>query len=106
VPWSRAKLLRFAPDAPVWHLNRTGLRELLAHQYRLGRSFATVCDRVQVPYQSFSRWPLLAAAPALRLVALGARLSRQPGLLLEASILSPLLVLGLAAWASGVAAVR
>jgi GT2 family glycosyltransferase len=106
VPWSRANRLRFAADAPVWHLNRTALGDFLRHQYRLGRSFASVCDRVDVPYARFSRWPLLSVAPALRLAALGVRLSRERGLLLRAWVLTPLLMLGLAAWTAGVAAER
>jgi hypothetical protein len=106
VPWARAKRLGFAPDAPVWHLNRTGLTDLLRHQFLLGRSFPAVCDRVDVPYARFSHWPLLPAAPALRLGALGIRLSSQPALLRKASRVSPLLALGLAAWGAGVAAAR
>lgn len=106
LPWGRAEQLTFAPDAAVWHLNRTGLLELLRHQYRLGRGFAAVCDRVDFPHSRFSRWPLLAMAPALRLLALAGRLSGQPRLLLQAARLSPLLTLGLLAWTAGVAAGR
>jgi hypothetical protein len=106
IPWGRAKQLRFAPDAPVWHLNRTRLVEMLGHQRRLGRSFAAVCDRVDFPHGGFSHWPLLAAAPALRLGALGARFSRQPALLCDSGRVSPLLIVGLAAWTAGLAAER
>jgi cellulose synthase/poly-beta-1,6-N-acetylglucosamine synthase-like glycosyltransferase len=106
VPWGRAKRLRFAADAPIWHLNRTELAELLRHQYRLGRSFAAVCDRVEFPHGGFSRWPLLAGAPLLRLGALAPRLGSQPALLRDAMRVSPLLALGLAAWTAGVAAER
>ncbi len=106
VPWARSQRLQFAADAPVWHLNRTGLGELMRHQYRLGRSFVAVCDRVDVPYARFGRWPLLSLAPALRLGALGLRLSRQRSLLRTGFELTPLLALGLAAWTAGVAAER
>jgi glycosyltransferase involved in cell wall biosynthesis len=106
VPWARSKRLVFAADAPVWHLNRTRLDDLLSHQYRLGRSFATVCDRVDVPYDRFSRWPLLTVAPALRFGALGMRLLRQRHMLRKVLELSPVLALGLTAWAVGVAAER
>jgi glycosyltransferase involved in cell wall biosynthesis len=106
VPWGRAKRLLFAPEAPVWHLNRTALGDLLRHQYRLGRSFPAVCDRVDFPHGRFSRWPLLVFAPGLRFGALARRLSNQPALLREATRVSPLLGLGLAAWTAGVAAVR
>jgi len=105
-PWGQAKRLQFAADAPVWHLNRTRMADLLGHQYRLGRSFAAICDRVDFPHRRFSRWPLLMLAPGLRFGALGARLSGQPALLRSAGRVSPLLVLGLSAWAAGVAAER
>jgi cellulose synthase/poly-beta-1,6-N-acetylglucosamine synthase-like glycosyltransferase len=106
VPWGRANRLAFAPDALVWHLNRTRLVELLLHQHRLGRSFAAVCDRVDFPHARFSHWPWLAIAPGLRAAALTLRLSSQPELLIRATGLSPLLALGLAAWTAGVAAER
>ncbi len=106
VPWGRANRLNFARDAGVWHLNRTGLREMVAHQYRLGRAFASVCDRVDFPYRRFSHWPLLAVAPLLRFGAIVRRLSRQPTLLAEAGRVSPFLALGLAAWTAGVASKR
>jgi hypothetical protein len=72
------------------------------------RSDATlvVCDRVGFPHRRFSRWPLLASAPALRLAALGLRLAGQPALLRAAVRVSPLLVLGLGVWTAGVAAAR
>jgi glycosyltransferase involved in cell wall biosynthesis len=106
IPWGRAKRLQFAPDAPVWHLNRTGLRDLLHHQYRLGRSFVAICDRVDLPHRRFSHWPLLTIAPMLRLGALGVRLVGQPTSLRSGFRISPLLALGLTAWAAGVAAER
>jgi cellulose synthase/poly-beta-1,6-N-acetylglucosamine synthase-like glycosyltransferase len=106
VPWGLGKRLVFAPDAPVWHLNRTRLVELVRHQYRLGRSFAAVCDRVDFPHRRFSRWPLLTAAPALRMGALSVRLAGQPALLREAARVSPLLTLGFGVWGAGVAAAR
>jgi glycosyltransferase involved in cell wall biosynthesis len=106
VPWARSKRLEFAPDAGTWHLNRTRLDDLLAHQYRLGCSFVTVCDRSEVPYKHFSSWPLLAAAPLLRLGSLGLRLSGQADRLREVLRLSPVLSLSLAAWTAGVAAGR
>jgi hypothetical protein len=106
LPWGRAKRLRFARDATVWHLNRTGLRDLVAHQHRLGRSFPAVCDRVDFPHSRFSHWPLLATSPVLRLGAMFARLSGQPALVRDATRVAPWLCLGLAAWLSGVVAER
>ena len=106
VPWGRANQLRFGPDAGVWHLNRTGLQELLRHQYRLGRAFAAVCDRVDFPHGDFSHWPLLAVSPVLRLGAMVRRLSQRRELLEQSARVGPLLGLGLAAWTAGVASER
>jgi glycosyltransferase involved in cell wall biosynthesis len=106
LPWGQSNRLVFARAAQIWHLNRTGLPELLRHQYRLGRSFATICDRVDFPHGYFSRWPFLPAAPGLRLLALGLRLSAEPRRLRQTLGLSPLLGLGLLAWTAGVASER
>jgi glycosyltransferase involved in cell wall biosynthesis len=106
LPWGREGRLGYAADAQVWHLNRTGLNELLTHQYRLGRAFASVSDRVNFPGSAFSRWPLLPVAPAARLAVLLRRLSRDPGLRRQVWGLSPLLALGLVAWATGAAVER
>ena len=106
MPWGQTQRLAFASDAAVWHLNRTDFRELIRHQYRLGRSFAAVCDRVDVPYSRFSRWPFLAATPGLRLVALAVRMSGQRALARDFARVSPLLTLGVTAWTAGLAAER
>jgi glycosyltransferase involved in cell wall biosynthesis len=106
LPWGRANRLRFVPDAGVWHLNRTGLQELMHHQYRLGGAFADVCDRVDFPHRGFSHWPLLTLSPALRSGAMVRRLSQRPALLREAARVGHLLGLGLGAWTAGVASQR
>lgn len=105
VPFGLADGLAFAADAPVWHINRTGFVELLRHQYRLGRSFAAVCERSDFPHAQFSRWPLLTVAPILRLGALVRRLSHQPELLRAAARAGGPLLIGLVAWTLGVASV-
>ena len=105
-PWGEAGALGFVDDARVWHLNRTRLRELLAHQYRLGAAFVAVCDHVAIPSRVFSRWPLLAAAPAARLLSLWLRLRGQPRARAEAIMISPLLAAGLVAWGAGAATAR
>ena len=106
IPWGRSRRLLFAPDAAVFHLNRTSLYELIRHQFRLGRSFADVCDRVDFPNSAFARWPLLTAAPGLRLAALALRLAGQRRLLRDAAVVSPLLALGLGVWTAGLATQR
>lgn len=106
IPWGLSNRLEFARDAAVWHLNRTRPTELLRHQYRLGRAFAAVCDSVEFPHRRFSRWPMLAAAPGLRLAALGRRLAGQPELIRASIGIPHLLIIGLGAWATGLAAGR
>ena len=106
VPWSRASQLQFAAAAGVWHLNRTRLRDFLAHQFRLGRSFVWVSCRTDVPYRRFSEWPFLVLAPGLRLVTLIARLIVRPPLLRRALLVVPLVALGLLVWTAGVAIER
>jgi glycosyltransferase involved in cell wall biosynthesis len=106
VPWALRGRLGFAHEALVWHLNRTHLPELIRHQYRLGHSFAAVCDRVEFPHRRFSRWPWLTVAPALRLAALGLRLRGRPRPLSDVVELTPALVLGLLAWTGGLSAGR
>jgi glycosyltransferase involved in cell wall biosynthesis len=106
LPWGRANRLGFAPDAAVWHLNRTGVSELVRHQHLLGRAFASICDRVDFPHRRFSHWPFLAVAPAMRVGALGLRLGGQPESFAKAARVGPLIMLGLSAWTAGVAAQR
>jgi glycosyltransferase involved in cell wall biosynthesis len=106
VPWARRGELGFSAPGAVHHLNRTTLAALLRHQFRLGRSFAATCDRVDHVYARFSRWPLLPVSPVLRLLALGLRLRHQPQLRTAALRCGPLLVLGLGVWGGGVAAER
>ncbi len=105
-PWGNGHKLGFARDAPVWHLNRTRLRELLRHQYRLGVAFASICDQVEFPYRALSRWPLLMTAPALRIGALVLRLRRQHRLRAQALMITPQLMIGLAGWSVGLTVAR
>jgi GT2 family glycosyltransferase len=105
-PWALSGRLGLAPDAVVSHLNRTGAAELMRHQYRLGRSFAAVCDRVEIPHARLSRWPLLPIGPALRLPALLARARGHRVTSRRLARVLPIVSLGLAAWGAGVAAER
>jgi cellulose synthase/poly-beta-1,6-N-acetylglucosamine synthase-like glycosyltransferase len=94
--------LAFAPAARVRHLNRTGLREYLAHQARLGAGFAVICARVDFPHRQLGRPVLAPLGVPSRLASLARRLLRHPREALQAFVLLPLLVLGLVAWAMGV----
>jgi glycosyltransferase involved in cell wall biosynthesis len=101
-PLGRRGELQFSAHSGVTHLNRTGLMTFLRHQVRLGRSFATVCQRSAFePRWLGSRWLAPLAAPA-RLISLSRRLSGQPELARQALMAAPLIVIGLCAWSVGV----
>jgi GT2 family glycosyltransferase len=95
--------LAFAPRARVRHLNRTGLRDFLRHQRRLGAAYAAVCARVDFPHRWTGRPALAPLGVPFRLAALGRQLHRHPREALQALRLLPLLALGLVAWAAGLA---
>jgi GT2 family glycosyltransferase len=94
--------LAFAPRARVRHLNRTKLRDYLAHQARLGAGFAVISARVDFPHRQLGRPALAPLCVPARLAALARRLRPHPREALQALFLLPLLVLGLIAWALGV----
>jgi glycosyltransferase involved in cell wall biosynthesis len=100
----REGAFRFAGDATVTHMNRTGLRAVLRHQYEFGRFTARLIRRT--PYYKggvLVRSPALApVAAAGRVVSLYARVAAwTPGTLPWALALSPVVVAGLTAWAAG-----
>jgi GT2 family glycosyltransferase len=103
VPLAASGRLGFAPEAPVRHVNRTNLRQFLAHQVRLGRAFAEVCARVDFPHRRIGRPVLAPFAGVFRLLALGWRILRTPKQALIATLLLPLILLGLFAWSVGLA---
>lgn len=105
-PWATHSRLGFADRAIVSHLNRTGFREFIRHQFRLGRSFAGVCDHVAFPYAPISRWPFLPLAPILRLNALGCRIRGKLGRDERRLPLLALVLVGLVAWTAGLAQER
>ena len=95
--------LGLARDARVRHLNRTGFREFLRHQRRLGRSFRSVCTTVDFPHRRLARPALAPLAFCLRLGALGLRVLPHPREAGRAVVVLPLLLAGLAAWSTGLA---
>jgi GT2 family glycosyltransferase len=101
LPLAARGRLVFAPEAGVRHLNQTNWRRFLAHQHRLGRSFATVCARSKFPHRVLGRPLLGPIAGIFRLLALGRRLVSRPRQALVALALLPLLIVGLAAWTVG-----
>lgn len=103
VPLAAAGELGYEPAAQVRHVNRTDLRQFLAHQHRLGRAFAEVCSRVDFPHGRIGRPVLAPFAGIFRLLALGWRILRTPKQALIAMLLLPLILLGLFAWSVGLA---
>lgn len=101
---AKAGRLAFAPKAGVRHLNRTGMGEFLRHQRRLGAAFGAVCRTVQFPHAVFARPMLVPLVVPLRLGALARRLVRSPTDAVKAIAVLPILILGLVAWAIGLAA--
>jgi glycosyltransferase involved in cell wall biosynthesis len=102
----RAGRLAFAPGARVRHLNRTGFRDYLGHQRRLGAAFAYVCARVDFPHRALGRPRAAPLAGAFRLGALAYRLAPHPREAALALAFLPLLAAGIAAWALGLAKAR
>lgn len=98
--------LGFAPASRVRHLNRTGLRDFMRHQRRLGEAFAVVCANVDFPHRAFGRPALAPLAAPFRLAALARRLARHPREAALAVALLPVIWLGLIAWATGLRLAR
>jgi GT2 family glycosyltransferase len=101
-PLAAAGRLAFAPDARVRHLNRTGLVDFLRHQVRLGRVFPAVTARA-LGRPLLGRRLLVPLTFPLRLAAVAVRLRRIGDDVQSRRRVAPLVVLGAAAWAVGVA---
>jgi GT2 family glycosyltransferase len=100
---AEAGRLAFAAQSRVRHLNRTRLREFLAHQRRLGASFLVVCRTVDFPYAWIVRPRLAPLAAVLRIWALAKRVSASPDDAARALAVLPVVLVGLAAWGAGLA---
>ncbi len=100
-PWGAAKQLAFAPRAVVHHLNRKGFSDFLRHQHALGVAFGNVCEAVPFPHRWFAQRPWSALGGGLRLLALARRLPHRPREAVQAIVLAPWLLAGLAAWTLG-----
>ncbi len=95
----------FAADAAVTHLNRTGLKAVLKHNYEAGRFSAHVARRGHYKCGFLVRTTSLAPIAALgRMVSLYVRLgSWGRSLLPRAVVMAPLVWLALGAWGLGLA---
>lgn len=93
--------LRFAPAARVHHLNRTRLGDFFLHQFRLGRSFAEVCRRVEFPGRGLAKLPFAPLLGPVRVLRLWLRLFRWRSLPRRHLALLPLVLLGSFVWTIG-----
>jgi mycofactocin glycosyltransferase len=93
--------LVFEQSARVTHLNRRGLLPFLAHQRTLGASFVAAAGRARLPGRRFATRPFVFVAGPARAASLVARLWRHPHQAPTAILVSPWLMLGLAAWSVG-----
>jgi GT2 family glycosyltransferase len=96
--------LAFSPHARVRHVNRTGLRDFVRHQYRLGTSFSEVCRHVAFPSRKYTRLPFAPVAGLMRLPWLVLRLVRWRALPRVDPALLPLVAVGALTWSAGLTA--
>jgi len=96
---------RFCPAARVTHMNRTRVRDLLRHQFGLGKGFAQ--SRASEPalpgaFLLTRRW-LLPLLPGIRWLRLFTRLlgTTPPRIPFTFLLLTPLTLVGLLAWTVG-----
>jgi mycofactocin glycosyltransferase len=93
--------LAFAPRARIRHAGRTRFRDFLHHQSTLGSAFARVCETVEFPYRSLARRRYGPLLPVFRLAAVSLRMRGNSAAIKDALRVSPLLVVGAVAWATG-----
>jgi hypothetical protein len=100
---TRGATMYFDPTIVVRHLNRTRLREFVAHQRELGAGSAVARRLVPLAGGVFVRHPALTVfLPAVRLIGTLARVTRRhPRELPMFLALLPLLLRGYVAWTRG-----
>jgi glycosyltransferase involved in cell wall biosynthesis len=93
----------FAPGADVTHLNRTRVRDVLAHQYDFGRFSAQLGRRGPYKLRPLVRYTALApVAAGGRVVSIYARvLGWMSGARKQAFAAAPVLIAALLAWGTG-----
>jgi GT2 family glycosyltransferase len=99
------RCFRFANDAVVTHLNRTGLRAVLRHQVEFGRFTSAVVRRSPYYKGGFlvRRDALVPLAAMARVVSVYARVVVWDARLVPMALLAtPVVLAGFAAWAAGV----
>jgi len=97
-----AGTLAWAPDARVRHLNRTSLRGYLREQHKHGVGAVQIARGGDFPHAWVFRPALAPLAAGVKLLGV-LRSLRRPVDAASMLLLSPLLLLGLVAWAVGVA---
>jgi glycosyltransferase involved in cell wall biosynthesis len=102
----REGVFLFAPDAPVTHLNRTRLGDVLAHQWAFGRFTARLARRdPELRYGWLQRSvPLAPVAAAGRLASIARRSAWLPGFRRRWLRVAPAVAAAVGAWGAGLAA--
>ena len=94
--------LVFAPSARVTHLNRVGVRHVLAHQRRLGASWVNVGQLIAIRGSWLAARHFAPLGVLARMYRLPGQLRRAPSARSGVTRSLPLLPIGLVAWGSGI----
>ncbi|MFP4087205.1 MAG: glycosyltransferase [Desulfobacteraceae bacterium] len=103
----RGEKMLLDPTIQVWHRQRSGLRDCLAHQNRIGRATSRVLRNIPMQGAFIARHPPLALCliPFITLVkfirTVRVFLHHQPRFIRERPMVLPVLALGLMGWAVG-----
>jgi len=105
--WKQGERILLDPAIQVWHHHRSGLKDFLYHQNRIGKATSRVLRAIPLEGSFIARRPLLTTclAPFITLVkfvrTIRVFLRCQPKLIAERPLVLPVLALGLVCWAIG-----
>jgi len=101
--YSAGERLLFDPAIEVTHLNRTGWKEVLSHQIRLGRTSAVARKRSELPGGILLKYPpLILLMPLVRLVRAFKWFARHDhSMLLRFLLIWPAYILAASFWSLG-----
>ncbi len=95
--------LLFNPRAMVSHMNRTSFKPFLRHHHSFGKHSAFLRQHFDLPGNGLSKYALLSfCAPVVKYMRITGRMGRwNQDSLLSYVLLTPLVMLGVAAWGVG-----
>jgi len=105
--WKHGERILLDPAIQVYHHHRSGLKEFLYHQNKIGKATSKVLRAIPLEGSFIARRPLLAIclAPFITLVkfvkTVRVFLRCQPQLIKECPLVLPVFALGLVCWAIG-----